>query len=404
MAKINDKFKRLIPPLQADERKQLEASIIAEGVRDAIVVWLTADEDTGEEVRIIVDGHNRHEICKANGIECPEVVKHFDNEADVMKWMILNQFGRRNISTYQRGVLALELEGLFAEDAKRRQIEAGEIGRMHGHEGGRGNKKDKPLVENSPQGVIEEQKDTVKKTREHLAEIAGVSDNTITRIKTIEAKADDETKAKLQAGEMSVNEAYKAVKEKEKKEQRQDYIEQQKKEIEEGAVIATEGLFDVISIDPPWPYGREYDPNGSRVANPYPEMSIGEIKKIELPLKSDAVIFLWTTHAFLPDAFDILKTWNATYKATMVWNKKKIGMGAWFRMQCEFCLVGIIGKPFWNNTRYPEIIEEARREHSRKPDAFFDLVDSICAGRKLEYFSREKRQNWENYGNEPDKF
>lgn len=79
-------------------------------------------------------------------------------------------------------------------------------------------------------------------------------------------------------------------------------------------------------------------------------------------------------------------------------------MGAWFRMQCEFCLVGIVGKPFWSNTRYPEIIEEPRREHSRKPDAFFDLVSEITAGRKLEYFSREAREGWEVFGNDTNKF
>jgi N6-adenosine-specific RNA methylase IME4 len=211
-------------------------------------------------------------------------------------------------------------------------------------------------------------------------------------------------KAKLSTGEISINQAYQEIKKEEKVKERKEYLEQQKQEIEEGNLKAPVGLFDIISVDPPWPYGREYDPDASRVANPYPEMSIDEIKNINLPLTNNSVIFLWTTHAFLPDAFDILKKWGATYKATIVWNKKKIGMGAWFRMQCEFCLVGIIGKPYWSNTQYPEIIEEPRREHSRKPDVFFNIVDQICAGRKLEYFSRESRNGWENFGNEPDKF
>lgn len=185
---------------------------------------------------------------------------------------------------------------------------------------------------------------------------------------------------------------------------RQNDIAKQKQDIETGVLPTLSGKYSVISIDPPWPYGREYDPDGSRAANPYPEMSIADITAIELPLEKDAVIFLWTTHAFLPDAFNILKAWGAQYKATVVWNKKKIGMGAWFRMQCEFCLVGIIGKPFWHNTMYSEIIEESRRQHSRKPDAFFALIDKITAGKKMEYFSREKREGWDNFGNEPEKF
>ena len=115
-------------------------------------------------------------------------------------------------------------------------------------------------------------------------------------------------------------------------------------------------------------------------------------------------VLLWTTHKFLPDAFDILKAWGLQYKATIVWNKEKIGMGAWLRMQCEFCLVGIRGNPFWENTLHRDIITEPRREHSRKPDKFFAIIEEITRGRKLEYFSREKRENWDVFGNDIERF
>ena len=195
-----------------------------------------------------------------------------------------------------------------------------------------------------------------------------------------------------------------------KKEKRINEIKEQIKEIKNGNIPELKGLYDVISIDPAWNYEGEnknttsYDANGRRVANPYPEMSTQEIKNINLPLMEDAVVFLWTTHKFLPGAFDILRSWELDYKATLVWNKEKIGMGAWFRMQCEFCLVGIKGKPYWNNTIYRDIMNEPRRQHSRKPDVFFDMVDKITLGRKLEYFSREKREGWEVFGNDINKF
>jgi N6-adenosine-specific RNA methylase IME4 len=182
------------------------------------------------------------------------------------------------------------------------------------------------------------------------------------------------------------------------------YIEQQKKDIQENNISELSGIFDIISIDPPWNYGRVYDPDNSRVANPYPEMTIDEIKAIELPCSDNSILFLWTTHKFLPYAFDILKIWGFEYKATLVWNKEKIGMGDWFRMQCEFCLFAIKGKPFWNNTTERDLITESRREHSRKPEAFFNMVNKICLGRKLEYFARAKRTGWEIYGNDTEKF
>jgi N6-adenosine-specific RNA methylase IME4 len=213
---------------------------------------------------------------------------------------------------------------------------------------------------------------------------------------------------------MPIQEQLKAVKEiakeikqaenKEKIEQRKELIDKQIEDIESGKLPKLQGLFDVIAIDPPWPYGREYDPNGSRVANPYPEMSIEQIQAIDLPLKDDSVLLLWTTHQFLPAAFELLKNWGFTYKANLVWDKEMIGMGAWLRMQCEFCLVGIKGKPFWDNTKHRDIIREQRREHSRKPDQFYSMVEQITYGRRLEYFSREKRNGWEVFGNDTNKF
>jgi N6-adenosine-specific RNA methylase IME4 len=245
---------------------------------------------------------------------------------------------------------------------------------------------------------------------EKIGDIAKVSHETIRKVKKIEATATPEVKEKLSTGELSINQVYQDIKKEEKKAERIEVIEQQIEDIEKGLLPKLEGLFDVISVDPPWPYEGEsknitsFDAVGRRVANPYPEMSIEQIKNINLPLMENAVVLLWTTHKFLPDAFEILKKWGLDYKATLVWNKEKIGMGAWFRMQCEFCLVGIKGKPYWQNTSYRDILNESRREHSRKPDTFFEMIESVTLGRRLEYFSREKRNGWEVFGNDVNKF
>jgi N6-adenosine-specific RNA methylase IME4 len=226
----------------------------------------------------------------------------------------------------------------------------------------------------------------------------------------LKQKQHEEVKAKLRTGEVSINQVYQEIKKEEKKAERIELIEQQIEDIEQGKLPELKGLFNVISVDPPWPYEGEskkttsFDSVGRRVANPYPEMSITDIKKIKMPLMEDSVVLLWTTHKFLPDAFEILKEWGMDYKATLVWNKEKIGMGAWFRMQCEFCLVGIKGKPYWENTTFRDILNEPRREHSRKPDSFFTMIETITKGRRLEYFSREKRDGWEVFGNDINKF
>jgi len=68
-----------------------------------------------------------------------------------------------------------------------------------------------------------------------------------------------------------------------------------------------------------------------------------------------------------------------------------MGMGNTIRMQCEFCLLATKGNPILQGASERDIIRERRREHSRKPDSFYSMVDRLCVGRKLDHFSREKR-------------
>ena len=189
-----------------------------------------------------------------------------------------------------------------------------------------------------------------------------------------------------------------------KRERREEEINVQRKAIQDETVKLPEGVFEVLVVDPPWAYNRGYDPEGSRVANPYPELSQQQLKELQLPAAGNSVLFLWTTHQFIWDAKELLTHWGFTYKAMMVWDKEKIGMGVWLRMQCEFCLVGIKGKPIWENTTWRDIIREPRRQHSRKPESFYRMVEDVTAGRKLDYFSRGERDGWEIYGNDTQKF
>lgn len=339
-----------------------------------------------------------------------EIIKHEQPQLpvaleDLAQFVLV---GRDKLNMVRAGIKALDkldvAEGvrrqkrdeaaMLAEALLDAEVRIGEILKAMPKEQGKRTDIKQPMFTTEPKSI----------PKYEAARELGFDANQVKRFQTLAENKDLVEQIKQEAREADDLPTRTAVLQAAKIRERANDIAKQKQDIESGILPTLNGKFSVVSIDPPWPYGRQYDPEGSRAANPYPEMSIQEISSIELPLENDAVIFLWTTHAFLPDSFAILKNWGAEYKATIVWNKKKIGMGAWFRMQCEFCLVGIIGKPFWQNTKFPEIIEETRREHSRKPDAFFELVNQITAGKKLEYFSREKRSGWENFGNEPEKF
>ena len=368
---IDPEFKALIPPLAPDERSQLEANILADGVRDPLVLW-------GD---VLIDGHNRYAICEAHDLPFETVQLEFETRTEARIWIRNNQFGRRNLSAAWR----IELELGNKQDLK-------EIGKKS--QGARTDilsKDDKRL--DAPK----------HDTRKEIAKAAGVSTGQVGMAEVVRAKAPALwEQAKNQ--EISIGTAYKQIKKEEKKDERQKEIQKQKDAIESGEVVLPDGVYQVVAMDPPWNYGREYDPESSRVANPYPEMSQLQLLEMQPPFADDCALFLWTTHQFLFDAKALLDHWGFEYKATMVWDKEKMGMGRWLRMQCEFCLVGIKGRPAWNNTKWRDIIRGPRREHSRKPDAFYDMVTEITVGRRLEYFSREARSGWEVFGNDTSKF
>ena len=378
MIEIKQEFKDLIPPLTKEEFKQLENNCMSEGIREKILTW------NG----FIIDGHNRYEIATRWDLDFETESKHFDNEDDVKLWMIENQFGRRNLNKYQRTVLALEYKKVYSAIANKKEYER---------------KTTMPKSAKSNKEPVS--------TRKEIAKKADTSSGTVSQVEFIQEKAPEEVKAKLRTGEVSINAAYKEIKKEEKKEQRDKKIEEVKQKIQNENLAAIDKKYHVIAIDPPWAYNEkggfssdDYDAQNNRGAVDYPTMTVEQIKNIDIPSADDAVMFLWTTHAFLKDSFDILKHWGFDYKATIVWDKVKMGMGRNIRMQVEFCLLGVKGKPIIQGSSERDIITEPRREHSRKPESFYEMVERMCIGNKLDYFSRQDRKNWEHYGAEQGQF
>lgn len=111
---VDKEFEALIPPLSPDEFQQLEENCVNEGIRDALITWND----------ILIDGHNRFRIAAKHGLKWTEKQMDFANREDAVRWIILNQFGRRNLSAYDRSVLALKLKPIIAEKAKERMVNA----------------------------------------------------------------------------------------------------------------------------------------------------------------------------------------------------------------------------------------------------------------------------------------
>jgi len=168
--------------------------------------------------------------------------------------------------------------------------------------------------------------------------------------------------------------------------------------------VLPRGKYSVIVIDPPWPYGTEYNSENRRIASPYPEMGLDEIMTLPVPFADDCIVFLWTTHRFMHDAYHILGTWELKPKVIITWVKNRMGMGVWLRSITEFCIMAVKGNPTINLTNQTTVINGKVREHSRKPDEFYNMVDSLCGGKKLDMFAREGRKGWRAWGNETEKY
>jgi len=171
--------------------------------------------------------------------------------------------------------------------------------------------------------------------------------------------------------------------------------------------------YDVIAIDPPWSFQTWSDTGQTKgAANQYDLMSSDDIKALPVGAlaQRDAVLLLWATAPLLPVAIDVMSAWGFEYKSEMIWrkvtanNKVRMGTGYWCRSMHEPILIGTIGKP--SKVRaFPSIFDGVAREHSRKPDEFFSMVERHTTGlRRLDLFSRQSRPGWETFGHERTKF
>lgn len=140
-------------------------------------------------------------------------------------------------------------------------------------------------------------------------------------------------------------------------------------------------------------------------------MSMAELLALELPHEVTearaAVLFMWRLASMQPEALALCQAWGFTVKTELVWNKltrtgkKHFGMGRYVRMAHEVCLVAAFGKAFPERLNVRSTFEAPVLEHSRKPDAFYEIVEALYpSSRKVELFARVRRPGWVQYGDQ----
>ncbi len=183
---VNEELKAYIDPLTSEEYEALERSLLAEGCRDALVLW-------GD---VLVDGHNRYSICKKHGLPFQTVQNtRFQSMEDVHLWMIDQHLGRRSISDFQRGVLALRKREIIAARRAQRMAETAAPAESGAP------------PEAAPAAADPAPADDALNTRESLARAARLRSTQVAMIEKIHQSAAPEVVAAVKSGELSLNAA-----------------------------------------------------------------------------------------------------------------------------------------------------------------------------------------------------
>lgn len=176
--------------------------------------------------------------------------------------------------------------------------------------------------------------------------------------------------------------------------------------------------FATVLADPPWQFQNrtgKMAPEHHRLSR-YPTMTLQEIR--ELPVQSiirdTAHLYLWVPNALLHDGLLVMESWGFTYKTNLIWYKirkdggpDRRGVGFYFRNVTEMILFGVRGKnarTLQPGRSQANIIASRKREHSRKPDEQYDIIESCSEGPFIELFARGQRKGWVGWGNQAEEY
>ncbi len=174
--------------------------------------------------------------------------------------------------------------------------------------------------------------------------------------------------------------------------------------------------FRTIMADPPWRFQNatgKVAPEHKRL-NRYGTMTLADIQALPVTgiAEETAHLYLWVPNALLPDGLAVMRAWGFTYKSNIVWHKIRKdggsdgrGVGFYFRNVTELILFGVRGKNA--RTLAPgrsqvNMLQTRKREHSRKPDEQYDIIEACSPGPYVELFGRGTRKGWSTWGNQAD--
>ena len=392
-------FCEVFPVMSDAEYQALKADIERNGLLEPI--WLIADE-TGTYSRII-DGRHRYRAC-AELNKAPEPLPTDYSDEELPEIVVGLNMRRRHLNESQRAMVAARIKPMYHRANRAKQLEL------------EPEKQPEKPAATEPPGDGKPQKN--KHARDYAAERLKVSPRAVSNAETVLKKGIPELVRAVDQGMITVSAACRAagLTKAEQKEVtgrvlageaknltaalRQQRIEKAVAQVE--ALPPVGGEYHTIVADPPWRYEHRLGDDSHRGRTPYPTMTEQQIRELKVPAADTCVLWLWCTNAYLADgtAARVAQAWGFEPKTILTWVKPKMGVGDWLRGQTEHVILATRGRPAIKDPIPSTLLQAPAGEHSTKPDAFYELVERHCAGRRVELFACQVRDGWEQWGAE----
>lgn len=375
----------IFPMMGEAEYRALVQDIAKQGLLEPI--WLYEGE--------IIDGRNRYQACQELGIS-PRF-RTWRGRGSPLAFVISLNLSRRHLTSSQKAVVALEVEKRLAKEAKQQQGKRTDLLQKLAkrflplHAAAEAGK----LVGTNRNYVVTAKK--IEKTAPELLDTVRAGTLTIPDARQLSRLPSAQRKSVQRLVEEG---QARNVKEGMRKIRLADQV-QAIKEME-----LPKGKYHVLVADPPWPYTKRSSDTTHRGTIPYPSMTLDDIEALDVAALAyeDCILWLWTTNAFMADAYRVAGSWGFEVKTILTWAKDRMGLGDWLRGQTEHCLLAVKGKPVVTLSNQTTLLHGRVGEHSEKPEEFYRLVESLCPGSKCEIFSRRRREGWNTFGSEVGMF
>ena len=382
--RINDRKRKL----NDDKVAELAESILLLGLLEPILVTQNGDEYT------LLAGLHRLEAAKLLGWKTIEATRYQGDDLECELVEIDENLMNNDLTVLEQGEHIQRRNEILEAMGKRR-----EVGRYPSNDEifsplktTEDIAKEVGLSKRSAQQRTQIARDIVPEVKELIRDTP-IADSTTQLLELARMKPDEQFEVAKQSidGEMNIERA------------KREIIKEKQKNMPKPELPT--GTYEVIYADPPW----SYDNSGfnQSAASQYPTMSVDKICQLDVKslCTDNSILFMWATSPLLPEAFEVIKAWGFEYKASMIWVKDRApGMGWWVNTKHELLLMASM--PSALNVNHPakkfdSVIEAPVTRHSAKPDVFYELIEEMYAGPKIELFARNKRQGWEaSWGNE----